>query len=210
MPDYPALINGSRQSEGPGQRLGEIWGVPSDCAGDLAFREGRCVFQRPDGSPCTSSDECERGTLRPGKSSFFPTLSLLRPQKNTAFGRNFQAGAPTNWCGYADAMIFVTTALGRMVPQDQLKTVIEDLVLKALFDYCMNPFNASNSPMPLAALAKSAGIDGNLAAAYAEALSGKGLVEKHPAQIKSADAFRITGKGVVEVQNVPQGLMSAP
>ena len=106
-------------------------------------------------------------------------------------------------------MIFVTTALGRMVPQDQVGTVLEDLVLKVLFDYRMSPFNASNSPMPLSALAKSTGIDPKLAAAYAESLSASGLVEKYPQKFMGSDAFRITGKGVVEVQNVPQGLAGA-
>jgi len=106
-------------------------------------------------------------------------------------------------------MYFLTTALGRTVPEGQIGTVLEDLILKVLFDYRMSPFNASNTPMALSALAKAAMIDEKLALAFAEALSQKGLVEKHPQKLMGKDAFRISGTGVVEVHNVPQGVAGA-
>jgi hypothetical protein len=105
-------------------------------------------------------------------------------------------------------MTYVTTALGRMVPEHEQGTAFQDLVLKILFDYRMSPFNSANTPMPLSSLAKTARADPGQVRTVAVSLAALAppLVERLTLQ---GEAFRITGSGVVFVQNVPQGLASA-
>jgi hypothetical protein len=41
------------------------------------------------------------------------------------------------------------TALGRLVSMNEVQTVLEDAILKLLFDYRLNPQNPRNVPMKL-------------------------------------------------------------
>ncbi len=105
-------------------------------------------------------------------------------------------------------MIHVTTALGRLVPEYEAGTVFQDLVLKVLFDFRMSRFNSNNVPMPLSALAKATRADPREVKAIADSLveGSQPLLERMSFQ--GEDAYRMTGRGVVFVQNVPQGLAS--
>ncbi len=102
--------------------------------------------------------------------------------------------------------IYYETALGRQVPQHEWGTVLKDLVLKVLHDFRMSPFNPNNLPMTKVQLANAAGLSPNEADATAEALVTEGFVER--IQEPNGAAYRITGKGVIFVRNVPQGLAS--
>ena len=102
-------------------------------------------------------------------------------------------------------MTFRTTALGRMVPENEFGTDLQDLILKLLFDYRMSPFNSSNAPMPLSSLAGAARVDPKRVEVIAESLRelSPPLVERVEFQ---GGAYRITGQGVLFVQNASQGL----
>jgi len=102
-------------------------------------------------------------------------------------------------------MTFRTTALGRMVPENEFGTDLQDLVLKLLFDYRMSPFNSSNAPMPLSSLAGAARVDPKRVEVIAQSLRelSPPLVERVEFQ---GGAYRITGQGVLFVQNASQGL----
>jgi hypothetical protein len=107
-------------------------------------------------------------------------------------------------------MLYVTTPLGRMVPQHETGTVFQDLVLKILFDYRMSPFNSANVPLTLSALAKTARADAKEVRAIVESLTRlqPPLVEQ--SRFQGEDAYSITGNGVVFVQNIPPGMASVP
>src|SRR5438105_1161845 len=102
--------------------------------------------------------------------------------------------------------IYVTTALGRSVPQHEWGTILDDLILKVLYDFRMSPFNKSNAPLTLTQLANAAGVSPNDASAHAESLAADGLVEV--IRLGEEPAYKITGKGVTFVRNTPQGLAS--
>lgn len=107
---------------------------------------------------------------------------------------------------------FFTTSLGRLVAEhDERGTLLEDLILKVLYDYRTNPFNASNFPLSAQALARAAHLDVPTATAGADALVGKGLVELVEGQTLQPGGtlgprYRITGSGMVFVLNVSEGL----
>ncbi len=98
-------------------------------------------------------------------------------------------------------MIYQTTALGRMVPESDAGTALQDLILKLLYDYRMSPFNAGNVPLKLSAIVEAARVETKLIHAIADSLTegSTPLVEKQ--QFQGEDAYRITGNGVVFVQN---------
>ena len=91
-----------------------------------------------------------------------------------------------------------------MVPENEVGTDFQDLILKLLFDYRMSPFNSSNAPMPLSSLAGAARVDPKKVEAIADSLKelSPPLVEKVNFQ---GSAYRITGQGVLFVQNAGQG-----
>ena len=92
-----------------------------------------------------------------------------------------------------------------MVPENEVGTDLQDLILKVLFDYRMSPFNSSNTPMPLSSLAGAARVDPKRVEVIADSLRDLSppLVEKVAFQ---GVAYRITGQGVLFVQNASQGL----
>jgi hypothetical protein len=95
-----------------------------------------------------------------------------------------------------------------MIPENEVGTDFQDLVLKLLFDFRMSPFNRTNLAMPLSTLAKSARAEPKEVEAIADS-----LVEQKPQLVEKVrspyePAFRITGQGVVFVQNAAQGLLS--
>jgi len=91
---------------------------------------------------------------------------------------------------------YVTTALGRQVPVENEGTVLEDLVLKILYDYSRSPFNPNNEPISPARLSKASRLSEQDAMDVAESLVVDGLVEK------SGPGYRISGNGVVLVMNL--------
>ncbi len=91
-----------------------------------------------------------------------------------------------------------------MVPQQEAGTAFQDLVLKILFDFSMSRFNSNNVPMSLSSLAKAARADAKEVGAIADS-----LVELSPPllerlQFQGENAYRITGNGLVFVQNAPR------
>ena len=102
------------------------------------------------------------------------------------------------------------TALGRLVPTNEAQTVLEDAILKLLFDYRMNPQNPSNVPMKLSAIVRTVSVEEALVLAALDALKEERppLVEELPS-FQQERTFRITGTGVRFVRNVPQGIYGA-
>lgn len=101
-------------------------------------------------------------------------------------------------------MHYVTTALGRVVPPDQVRMAFQDLVLKVLFDYGTSPFNATNVPWKLSSLATSLRAEAKDVQAVADS-----LVEAQPPLLErlvleGEPAYRVTGNGIVFVENLPQ------
>ncbi len=62
------------------------------------------------------------------------------------------------------------TALGRLVPAHEAQTVLEDAVLRLLFDYRMNPQNPNNVPMKLSEIVRAVSADEPLVAAALDAI----------------------------------------
>ncbi len=102
------------------------------------------------------------------------------------------------------------TALGRLVPTNEVQTVLEDAILRLLFDYRMNPQNPTNVPMKLSDIVHAVSSEQALVVAALDALK-----EAQPPQVEECPlfqqqrTFRITGTGVRFVRNMPQGLASA-
>ena len=108
-------------------------------------------------------------------------------------------------------MEVIATALGRLVPATEAQTVLEDQVLRLLFDYRMHPQNSKNVPMPLGNIVRALSADEQLVAAALDGLREQTppLVEDVPG-FQGPHAYRITGTGVRFVRNMPQGLSSLP
>lgn len=102
------------------------------------------------------------------------------------------------------------TALGRLVPVNEAQTVLEDAVLRLLFEYRLNPQNPNNAPMKLSAISQAVSSDPALVQAALDAMTAdappkvdsRGLFQGEP-------AFSISGAGVRFVRNMPQGFASA-
>ncbi len=101
------------------------------------------------------------------------------------------------------------TALGRLVPLNETQTVLEDAVLRLLYDYRMNPQNPQNVPMRLSSIVRAVGGEEAVVVGALDALK-----EQQPPLIEETErwqqerAFRLTGMGVRFVRNMPQGLSS--
>ncbi len=115
---------------------------------------------------------------------------------------------PSSRCILSTMQMF-ETALGRLVPAHEAQTVLEDAVLRLLFDYRMNPQNPNNVPMKLSEIVRAVSADEPLVVAALDAMKeiSPPLVEEMPLW-QAERAFRITGRGVREVRNMPQGLAS--
>jgi hypothetical protein len=106
-------------------------------------------------------------------------------------------------------MEMYTTALGRLVPTSMRQTVLEDEILRLLFDYRLSPQNPNNVPMKLSDISRGVSVAENLVVAAIDALR-----EKRPALVEEREKFQqertysITGTGVGFVRNMPQGLYS--
>jgi hypothetical protein len=101
------------------------------------------------------------------------------------------------------------TALGRLVPTNELQTVLEDAILRLLYDFRLNPQNPNNVPMKLSDIAHAVAHPDALVLAALDALreAEPPLIEEAPV-FQRARTFRITGAGVRFVRNMPQGLAS--
>lgn len=99
------------------------------------------------------------------------------------------------------------TALGRLVPINELQTVLEDAILRLLFDYRAHPQNPENVPMKLSDIVRGVSSEQALALGALDALHGDKLVEEAD-RFQGERTFRITGQGVRFVRNMPQGLAS--
>lgn len=103
------------------------------------------------------------------------------------------------------------TALGRLVPANERQTVLEDAILRLLFDYRMHPQNPNNVPMKLSDIVHAVSSEERLVLAALDALKEDAppLVEERDI-FQQGRTFRITGSGVRFVRNMPQGIASAP
>ena len=101
------------------------------------------------------------------------------------------------------------TALGRLVPVDEVQTVLEDAILSLLFQYRQNPQNPANVPMKLSDIVYAVSSEQSPAGAALEALKQQQppLVEEREI-FQQERTFRITGSGVRFVSNIPQRLAS--
>lgn len=101
------------------------------------------------------------------------------------------------------------TALGRLVPTNEVQTVLEDSILRVLFEYRMNPQNPNNVPMKLANIVRGVNSNAAMVLAALDALreTQPPLVEEGPL-FQQERTFRISGTGVRFVRNIPQGLAS--
>lgn len=101
------------------------------------------------------------------------------------------------------------TALGRLVPANEVQTVLEDAIVRLLFDYRLNPQNPNNAPMRLTDVAYAVSADRALVVAALDALK-----EQQPQLIEEREllhgerTFSITGSGLRFVRNMPQVLAS--
>jgi hypothetical protein len=95
-----------------------------------------------------------------------------------------------------------------MVPEHEAGTVLQDLVLKILFDYRMSPFNSGRVPMTLSSVAKAARVGAKTIGAVADSLAELSPPLVEILEFQGEPAYRLSGSGVVFVQNVPQGLAS--
>jgi hypothetical protein len=102
------------------------------------------------------------------------------------------------------------TALGRLVPTNEVQTVLEDAILRLGFDYRVNPQNANNVPLKLSDIVRAVSADEPLVIAALDAMkeSSPSLVEERDL-FQGERAFAITGTGVRFVRNMPQGTASA-
>jgi hypothetical protein len=90
-----------------------------------------------------------------------------------------------------------------------VQTVLEDSILRLLFEYRLNPQNPENAPMKLSRIAHAVSADPQLVAAALDALKEDNppLVEERE-QFQQERTFRISGIGVRFVRNMRQGLAS--
>lgn len=99
------------------------------------------------------------------------------------------------------------TALGRLVPTHDLQTVLEDAILRVLFEFRVNPQNPKNAPMKLGNIVRAVSQAEPLVVAALDALR-----ENKPPLVEERERFRqdrtfsITGTGVRFVRNMPQGI----
>ncbi len=102
------------------------------------------------------------------------------------------------------------TALGRLVPAHEAHTVLEDAVLRLLFDYRMSPQNPSNVPMKLSDISHAVSSERAYVIAALDALKENvpPLVEERES-FQQERTFNITGSGVRFVRNMPQAIASA-
>jgi predicted transcriptional regulator len=106
-------------------------------------------------------------------------------------------------------MDMIETALGRLIPTNEIQTALEDAILRLLFDYRLNPQNPKNVPMKLSDIAYAVNSEQGLVIAALDALK-----EDQPPLVEERESFQqqptfsITGRGVRFVRNMPQGLSS--
>ncbi len=99
----------------------------------------------------------------------------------------------------------IETAIGRYVQPNEVQTILEDSVLRVLFDYRINPQNPNNVPMKVSEIVRAVSSDFPLVVAALEALSQEQeprLVEECK-EFQAERTFRITGSGVRFVRNIP-------
>lgn len=106
-------------------------------------------------------------------------------------------------------MQMVETRLGRLVPAHEQQTVLEDAILRLLFDYRMSSQNPNNVPMKLSDIVWAMSIDTPAVKAALDA-----LMERQPplvefrGRFQQEDTFSITGTGVGFARNMPRGSAS--
>ena len=107
------------------------------------------------------------------------------------------------------------TAIGRLVPVDRPQLVLQDSILRLLYEFRLHPQNPNNVPMGLSSIVHAVVADRNLVLAALDALK-----EESPPKVKEHEptreqipggslpaerAFSITGAGVRFVRDMPQG-----
>jgi hypothetical protein len=107
-------------------------------------------------------------------------------------------------------MDMIETALGRLVPINEVQTAIEDAILRLLFDYRSNPQNPNNEPMRVSDIEYAVSSDGALVVAALDALKADRppLVEERD-RFQQERTFNISGSGMRFVMNLPHGHSNA-
>jgi hypothetical protein len=77
------------------------------------------------------------------------------------------------------------TALGRWVSSNEFQTVLEDGILRVLFDYRMSPQNPKNVPMKISEIVRAVSSDQKLVEAALDA-----LVENQPPLVEEREKFQ--------------------
>jgi hypothetical protein len=166
----------------------------------LARREANARPARaPDDKGATASPPAGTWTLAEG----------VGGTRCAAHDRGGSEGASGRSQCYLTSMEMFETALGRLVPTNEVQTALEDAILRLLFDYRLNPQNPNNVPMKLSDIARAVSTEEPLVVAALDA-----LMEEQPPLVEEREKFQqdrtfnITGTGVRFVRNMPQGILS--
>lgn len=105
----------------------------------------------------------------------------------------------------------ILTPLGRLIPAHEVQTILQDQILRLLFDYRLNPQNRNNVPMKLSDIARGVNADEKLVTAALDALweLSPSLIERC-GEFQQESTYRITGSGVGFVRNMPQVSAATP
>lgn len=96
-------------------------------------------------------------------------------------------------------MLMTETALGRLVSPTEQDAVVEDAVLRVLFEFKLNPQNSVDGYLPEKLIADVIGQDRAWVARALELLKGRGLVE----QTFAVRSFRLSANGLTYVYGMP-------
>lgn len=101
-------------------------------------------------------------------------------------------------------MLMTETALGRLVSQTEINTVVEDAIARLLFEFKQNPQNREDGFMPVQLIANAIGEELRWVEPALERMKARVLVEQSPL----VRAFRMTPEGVAFVYGMARGLRS--
>lgn len=101
-------------------------------------------------------------------------------------------------------MLMTETALGRLVSQTEMNTVVEDAIARLLFEFKQNPQNREDGFLPVQLIANAIGEELHWVEPALDRMKARKLVEQSPIE----RAFRMTPGGVAFVYGMPRGLRS--
>lgn len=102
-------------------------------------------------------------------------------------------------------MLMTETALGRLVFQTDMNTVVEDAIARLLFEFKQNPQNREDGFLPVQLIANAIGEELRWVEPALERMKARVLVEEQGPSLRT---FRMTSEGVAFVYGMPRGLRS--